>query len=105
MNLIYSFPPRKISVPTDMGTASRSAFQYARFLDEQIQKTCSVKEISFHGNAAKTIAEASNDLKSDLLVMGAERKASKFGEFFSSTTTGVMQLAIGPLLVIPRGIE
>jgi nucleotide-binding universal stress UspA family protein len=74
-------------------------------VDEQIQKTCSVKEISFHGNAAKTIAEASNDLKPDLLVMGAERKASKLGEFFSSTTTGVMQLAIGPLLVIPRRME
>jgi nucleotide-binding universal stress UspA family protein len=71
-------------------------------VDEQIKKTCKVKEINFHGNAAKTIAEASNDLKPDLLVIGAERKASILGEFFSSTTAGVMQLAIGPLLVVPR---
>jgi nucleotide-binding universal stress UspA family protein len=71
-------------------------------VDEQIQKTCRVKEISFHGNAAKTIAEAANDLKSDLLVIGAERKKSKLGEFFSSTTTAVMQLALGPLLVVPN---
>ena len=73
-------------------------------IDEQIQKTCSVKEISFNGNAAKTTAEASNDSKSDLLVIGAESKASKLGELFSSTTTGVMQLAIGPLLIAPRNI-
>ena len=71
-------------------------------VDEQIRKNCSVKEISFHGTAAKTIAEASNDLKPDLFVIGAERKKSALGEFFSSTTTGVIQLAIGPLLVIPR---
>jgi nucleotide-binding universal stress UspA family protein len=74
-------------------------------VDEQIKKTCKVKEISFHGNAAKTIAEASNDLKPDLLVIGAEHKTSKLGEFFSSTTAGVMQLAIGPLLVVPRIAE
>jgi nucleotide-binding universal stress UspA family protein len=74
-------------------------------VDEQIQKTCRVEEIRFHGNAAKTIAEASNDLKPDLIVMGAERKASRLGEIFSSTTTGVMQLAIGPLLVVPRSVQ
>jgi nucleotide-binding universal stress UspA family protein len=74
-------------------------------VDEQIKKTCKVKEISFNGNAAKTIAEASNDIKPDLLVIGAERKTSKLGEFFSSTTASVMQLAIGPLLVVPRITE
>jgi nucleotide-binding universal stress UspA family protein len=74
-------------------------------VDEQITKTCRVEEIRFHGSAAKTIAEASNDLKTDLIVMGAERKASRLGEIFSSTTTGVMQLAIGALLVVPRSVQ
>jgi nucleotide-binding universal stress UspA family protein len=74
-------------------------------VDEQIQRTCRVEEIKFRGSAAKTIAEASNDLKADLIVMGAERKSSKLGEIFSSTTTGVMQLAVGPLLVVPRGVQ
>ena len=74
-------------------------------VDEQIQKTCRVEEIRFHGNAAKTIAEASNDLTPDLIVMGAERKSSKLGEIFSSTTTGVMQLAISPLLIVPRKMQ
>jgi nucleotide-binding universal stress UspA family protein len=74
-------------------------------VDEQIKKTCKVQEINFHGNAAKTIAEAFNDLKPDLLVIGAERKASILGEFFSSTTTGVMQLAIGPFLVVPKTLS
>ena len=74
-------------------------------VDEQMQKTCRVEEIRFHGNAARTIAEASNDLKPDLIVMGAERKRSKLGEMFSSTTTGVMQIAIGPLLVVPGSVQ
>ncbi len=73
-------------------------------VDEQIQKTCRVEEIRFHGNAARTIAEASNDLKPDLIVMGAERKRSRLGEMFSSTTTGLMQVAVGPLLVVPRNV-
>ena len=74
-------------------------------VDEQIQKTCRVEEVKFHGNAARTIAEASNDLKPDLIVMGAERKKSILGEMFSSTTTGVMQIAVGPLLVVPRSVQ
>lgn len=74
-------------------------------VDEQIQKTCRVEEIKFHGNAARTIAEASNDLQPDLIVMGAERKKSRLGEIFSSTTTGVMQIAVGPLLVVPRSLQ
>ncbi len=73
-------------------------------VDEQIQKMCRVEEIKFHGNAARTIAEASNDLKTDLIVMGAERKRARLGEMFSSTTTGVMQIAVGPLLVVPRSV-
>jgi nucleotide-binding universal stress UspA family protein len=74
-------------------------------VDEQIQKTCRVEEIRFSGNAAKTIALASNDLKPDLIVMGAERKRFKLGEIFSSTTMGVMQLGIGPLLIVPRNMQ
>ena len=74
-------------------------------VDEQIQKTCRVEEIRFHGHAARTIADASNDLKPDLIVMGAERKKSKLGEMLSSTTTGVMQVAVGPLLIIPRNLQ
>jgi universal stress protein E len=74
-------------------------------VDEQTQKTCQVEEIRFHGSAARTIADAANDLKPDLIVMGSERKASRLGELFSSTTTAVMQLAIGPLLVVPRSVQ
>ena len=42
MNVLYSFPPQKILVPTDMGTASRSALQYARFLHERFKTAVSV---------------------------------------------------------------
>ena len=126
------FLPRNILVPTDLGPVSTSALKYARFfherfgsrvsvlyaehlelppyfssgqlVDEQIQKTCRVEEIRFHGTAARTIADASNDVKPDLIVMGAERKKSKLGEIFSSTTSGVMQIAVGPLLVVPKSV-
>lgn len=74
-------------------------------VDEKIQKTCRVEEIRSHGRATKTIAEAANDLNIDLIVMGAERKISKLGELFSSTTTGAMQIATGPLLVVPMNSQ
>ena len=42
MNPRYSFPPRKLLVPTDMGTASRSALQYAQFIHERFGTAVSV---------------------------------------------------------------
>ncbi len=72
-------------------------------VDEETGKGCSIEEIHHRGNAAKTIAEAAKSLKPDLIVMGAESKSTVMGEFFSSTTISVMQLAIGPLLVVPSG--
>jgi|WetSurMetagenome_2_1015567.scaffolds.fasta_scaffold339771_1 nucleotide-binding universal stress UspA family protein len=74
-------------------------------IDEEIQKTCRVEEIRLHGNAARTIAESANDLRPDLIVMGAEHKISKLGALFSSTTESVMQLALGPLLIVPRSSQ
>jgi nucleotide-binding universal stress UspA family protein len=71
-------------------------------VDEPIKNSCHVEEIKLNGNAAKTIAEASNSLKPDLIIMGAERKSAVMGEFFSTTTSSVMQLAVGPLMVVPR---
>jgi nucleotide-binding universal stress UspA family protein len=121
-------PMQKILCPMNPSDAGKQALKYAHMIskemnaeliilhavekgdapldcplvDEQIKKTCKVSEINFHGNAAKTIAEAFNDLKPDLLVIGAERKASILGEFFSSTTSGLMQLALSPFLVVPK---
>jgi nucleotide-binding universal stress UspA family protein len=71
-------------------------------VDVQTKNSCNVEEIKLDGNAAKTIAEASNNLKPDVLIMGAERKSAVLGEFFSSTTSSVMQLAVGPLLIVPK---
>jgi nucleotide-binding universal stress UspA family protein len=45
------------------------------------------------------------DSRPDLIVMGAERKGSKLGDSFSSTTTGVMQIAVGPLLLVPKTVQ
>ena len=71
-------------------------------VEDPIRGSCSIEEVNLKGNAAKSIAEASSELKPDLIVMGAERKSSVMGEFFSSTTSSVMQLAVGPLLVVPK---
>lgn len=69
---------------------------------EPVKKACRVEEVNLHGNAAKTILEVSNNLKPDLIVMGAEHKPGILGEFFSSTTSIVMQSAVGPLMIVPK---
>ena len=68
---------------------------------EPVKQTCSIENY-LHGNAAKTILEVSNNLKPDLIVMGAEHKPGMLGEFFSSTTSIVMQSAVGPLMIVPK---
>jgi nucleotide-binding universal stress UspA family protein len=72
---------------------------------DDIRNSCKVAEVRIQGNAARTIADASAKLSPDLIVMGAERKSTLLGEFFSSTTASVMQLAARPLLVVPKIIQ
>jgi nucleotide-binding universal stress UspA family protein len=67
-----------------------------------IKSSCTVEEIKLHGNAAKTIMESYGKMKPDLMVLGAGRKAGLMGEFFSSTTASIMQLAAGPLMIVPK---
>jgi nucleotide-binding universal stress UspA family protein len=67
-----------------------------------IRKKCRVEEIVMEGEAAKSILEATQKTKPDVIVMGSERKSSLLGELFSSTTERVMQLADVPLLVVPK---
>jgi nucleotide-binding universal stress UspA family protein len=152
MNRLFSFPPKSILVPTDMGMASISALKYARFFHERFESKISVlhaehldlpvyfsssqlgdlkremikltraateyvrKESAsilgfFPGikivenNPLDAILDQSQNNLSDLIIMGAERKKSNLGEIFSSTTTGVMQLAVGPLLLIPKNMQ
>jgi nucleotide-binding universal stress UspA family protein len=63
---------------------------------------CRVEEVLVGGEAAKSILEAAQRVKPDLIVMGAEQKSTIIGELFSSTTERVMQLADAPLLVVPK---
>jgi nucleotide-binding universal stress UspA family protein len=69
---------------------------------EEVRQQCRIEEITYPGDAAKVILNAVNELKPDLIVMGAEQKLSMFGELFSSTTERVMQWAEAPLLVVPK---
>jgi nucleotide-binding universal stress UspA family protein len=69
---------------------------------EEVRQQCRIEEITYPGDAAKVILNAVNELKPDLIVMGAEQKSSIFGELFSSTTERVMQWAEAPLLVVPK---
>jgi nucleotide-binding universal stress UspA family protein len=72
-------------------------------VDDEIKKHCNVQEIGVHGNAARAILSIAHEKKPSLIVMGADRKPSPFGELFSSTTEQVMQRVVAPLLVVPRG--
>lgn len=71
-------------------------------VEEPIRKRCKVEEILIGGEAAKSILEAVQRVKPDLVVMGAEQKSTIIRELFSSTTERVMQLADAPLLVVPK---
>ncbi len=69
---------------------------------EDVRARCRLEEITYHGGAAGSILTAARELKPDVIVMGAERKPSMFGELFSSTTERVMQWGNAPLVVVPR---
>jgi nucleotide-binding universal stress UspA family protein len=61
-----------------------------------------LEELIVHGEPARAILEAVQQRSPDLVIMGAERRKTSLGEFFSSTTERVMRQAGAPLLVVPR---
>ncbi len=72
---------------------------------EEVRVRCRVEELIFHGDAAGAILTAVREIRPDVIVMGAERKPSVFGELFSSTTERVMQWGQAPLLVVQRSAQ
>ncbi len=69
---------------------------------EEVRARCRVEEITYHGDAAGAILTAAREINPDVIVMGAERKPSVFGDLFSSTTERIMQWGEAPLLIVPR---
>ncbi len=69
---------------------------------DDVRARCRIEELTYHGNAAGAILTAAHEIKPDVIVMGAERKPSAFGQLFSSTTDRIMQWGEAPLLVVPR---
>jgi nucleotide-binding universal stress UspA family protein len=72
---------------------------------EAVRSRCKIEELTFHGDAVGSILTAAEDLKPDIIVMGAERKTAVLGGLFSSTTERVMQLVRVPLLVVPKQVR
>ncbi len=72
---------------------------------EEVRVRCRIEELTFHGDAAGAILTAAHELRPDVIVMGAERKPSVFGDLFSSTTERIMQWGEAPLMVVPRLAE
>jgi len=68
----------------------------------EVRERCRIEELTYPGDAAKAILSAATEFKPDLIVMGAQRKSSLFGELLSSTTERVMQWGEAPLLVVPK---
>jgi len=69
---------------------------------EAVRERCTLEELIYHGDAAGSILRAAREINPDLIVMGAEKRSSKFGKLFSGTTEQIMQGAKVPLLIVPR---
>jgi nucleotide-binding universal stress UspA family protein len=121
-------PFRHLLCPVSFSDAGRVAFEYAvqiartsrarlsvlhavepgappmdcPLVDEESRRLCEIEESVAHGSAARTILEAAQAHRPDLVVLGADRKPSLFGALFSSTTQRVMQASPAPVLVVPR---
>ncbi len=61
-----------------------------------------LEELIVQGDPAKAILETAQQRSPGLIVMGAERRVTQLGEFFSSTTERVMRQGQAPLLVVPK---
>jgi nucleotide-binding universal stress UspA family protein len=69
---------------------------------EDLRERCDIRQLTYHGDAAASILIAVQEIKPDVIVMGAERRHSVLGDLFSSTTERVMQWGGVPLIVVPK---
>jgi nucleotide-binding universal stress UspA family protein len=69
---------------------------------EAVRGRCTLEELIYQGDAAGSILRAAQEIKPDLIIMGAERRPSMFGKLFSGTTEQIMQGGEVPLLIVPR---
>lgn len=70
-------------------------------VSDELRKRCRIDEAVIEGSPADGILEGARAASADLVVMGAQRKLSRFGELFSNTTAQVMQRLDAPLVVVP----
>jgi nucleotide-binding universal stress UspA family protein len=88
--------------PGDQRGTLEARQELASLLDEATAGKCEAQIVMKRGQAAEQIVSLAAKTKADLVVMGAQRRASLQTWFAGDTTESVLRHAPAPVLVVPH---
>lgn len=72
-----------------------------RWIDPGLRETCSVRELVVRGGASERVLDCADDLRADLLVVGAQHKLFRDATVIGTTTERLIRFASCPVLAVP----
>ena len=72
------------------------------WVEPELQDRCTYRELVVHGGAAERVLDCADDLRSDLLVIGAQHRLFRDATIVGATTERLIRFAPCPVLVVPR---
>jgi nucleotide-binding universal stress UspA family protein len=106
VSLAHQFKARLITPciiePGDKRGVAEAKRELVAWLDEPAAGECDVQIVTKRGQAAEQIVSLAAKTKSDLVVMGAQRRSSLQTWLSGDTTESVLRHAPAPVLVVPH---
>lgn len=73
-----------------------------RWVAPELQAVCSFRELLVRGTAAERVLDCADDVRADLLVIGAQHKLFRDATIIGTTTERLIRFSSCPVLVVPR---
>lgn len=72
------------------------------WIPPELQDLCTFRELVLRGGAAERVLDCAEDLRADLLVIGAQHKLFRDATVIGTTTDRLIRFASCPVLAVPR---
>jgi len=74
------------------------------WIEPSVQNRCTYREIMLRGGAAERVLDCAEDIRADLLVIGAQHKLFRDETTIGATTERLVRFARMPVLTVPRPV-
>jgi nucleotide-binding universal stress UspA family protein len=88
--------------PGEVTTVSADEERIREWVGPEVRERCSYREIVVRGGPSERVLDCVDDLRADLLVIGAQHKIFRNATVIGTTTERLVRFSSAPVLVVPR---